>query len=1538
LLPTRPASGQVATGFPPYGSFGGGPFDTVNNANLNVHFGIPIFSRAGRGIPFSYILSYDSSVWSPVNSAGGAVWTPVGQTSTMTTNWGWRGVTEAQAGYISYQIVNHNCIVNGYLRGVYSFYIGWTYHDVAGTPHNFLITTNTGDSYCGINPVTSGTATATDGSGYTMKVTNYTASVVYSRSGETIHVPINSTSGSGSVTDSNGNQISASVSSNTTTFTDTLGTTALTIVAPGAGSSTTYTYPGPNGNGVYTVKYTSYTVQTNFGCSGVTEYGATQQYLVSEIDLPDQASNPNDKYTFTYETTRGYSSSVTGRLASITLPTGGTISYNYYFAGGGITCADGSADVLARTTIDGPTTYYHSENGSAWTTSVLDYQNDQTVYNFQGIYETEQQVNQGTSTLLKTVSTCYNGNTSSCNTTAVTLPITQVTATTTLGSLQSKTNANYNSYGLPTEVDLYAFGSGGAGGLVRKTLTTYNTSLNGIYIYDRPSNIQVEDSGGTTRAQSAYSYDGYGNLTQETRYTGGTPSTISRSFTPGSYGVLTSATDFNGNPTNYSSFTCNGAFPQTITSGGLTTQQTWSCNGGVITLVTDPNSQPTSYSYDTTHNFWRLAATSFPDGGSTSTIYTNPTELDRYTAVTSSLTRHDLLDLDGLGRVETSSLVNDPDGQTYVSTSYDFLGRLSTVSNPYRGSSSGGDTYAYDALNRVTQVTHADSSYSQISYGGTASQNCSASTYGYGFPILSADESGNKRQTFTDALGRVIEADEPTSSSNVPSVYTCYIYDVLGNLKEVDQGSETRKYAYDMLSRPTSATTPEAQNNTRYFYYTTSSSTLCSGNPSVACQRTDERGITANYSYDALDRLTGMTYSNGDPSVSYSYDQTSYNGLTIANGKGRRTGMSDASGQTGWSYDAMGRVAAEERTIGSVTATLGYSHNLDGSLASVTYPSGRTVTYTVSAVGRPLTAVDNGHSITYVGSANATYAPQGALATASYGANIAFSATYNNRLLLSGIEGYNTSTSTTFFERQPAYNYNGTVSSVTNVLNSSRTQSFTYDYLNRIISAQSTAISGTYCWGQSIPTNGTGYDRYGNLLIINSTQCSAPTLSLSVNYYNQITNSGYSYDASGNMTADGLHSYTWNGEGLLKSAGTTNYTYDGDGKRVEKSSGTYYWFSPSGSPLAETNTSGSTLNEYIYFSAGRTARRDSSGNVYYYFQDQIGTSRLIANSSGTVCYDADYTPFGYEMAYATTCTQNYKFTGMERDTETGNDHGLFRNYEQNLGRWMSPDRSSGSVTNPQSLNRYTYVLNNPTTLTDSTGLRPTGPTYMPVYTCDNSAGNDISSGCAGGGDAGNAIFGNDIFDAIMGAAGYSVYNTPFGLGFGFDPSSAALSPFQYQFTGTLYGTSYANNPQTFNTWDQYADWASSIAALPQNQPGYLDAVNAQLAYVIGLLEQMGVDENDPRMAAFEAANSDLLSLNVQGGNVDFNNVGANGQLIFNFGCDNDRCDNGLDFSHDQGNTFHADTADPYNDVVSAFEHFGVDIIGGNFVWNVIPRH
>ncbi len=84
---------------------------------------------------------------------------------------------------------------------------------------------------------------------------------------------------------------------------------------------------------------------------------------------------------------------------------------------------------------------------------------------------------------------------------------------------------------------------------------------------------------------------------------------------------------------------------------------------------------------------------------------------------------------------------------------------------------------------------------------------------------------------------------------------------------------------------------------------------------------------------------------------------------------------------SGFSYDAAGRVVTEQRTISGITRSLSYSYNLAGLPASVTYPSGRVVSYTVGAASRPLSAVDTANSINYA--LSATYAPQGALEASS---------------------------------------------------------------------------------------------------------------------------------------------------------------------------------------------------------------------------------------------------------------------------------------------------------------------------------------------------------------------------------------------------------------------------------------------------------------------------------------------------------------------------------------------------------------------------
>jgi RHS repeat-associated protein len=187
-----------------------------------------------------------------------------------------------------------------------------------------------------------------------------------------------------------------------------------------------------------------------------------------------------------------------------------------------------------------------------------------------------------------------------------------------------------------------------------------------------------------------------------------------------------------------------------------------------------------------------------------------------------------------------------------------------------------------------------------------------------------------------------------------------------------------------------------------------------------------------------------------------------------------------------------------------------------------------------------------------------------------------------------------------------------------------------------------------------------------------------------------------------------VNNYTWNAEALMASANSTNYTYDGDRKRVEKSNGTLYWYGPSGEILEETDLSGNLRHDYIYFGGRRIARQDGTGatTVYYYFQDHLGTGLMMVDAWGHVQQQSVYYPFGGERVITNNVANNYKFTGLERDSETGLDHTLNRQYSSTLGRWLSPDPVRGCVMNPQKFDRYSYVLDNPTTLTDTEGNQP----------------------------------------------------------------------------------------------------------------------------------------------------------------------------------------------------------------------------------------
>jgi RHS repeat-associated protein len=139
--------------------------------------------------------------------------------------------------------------------------------------------------------------------------------------------------------------------------------------------------------------------------------------------------------------------------------------------------------------------------------------------------------------------------------------------------------------------------------------------------------------------------------------------------------------------------------------------------------------------------------------------------------------------------------------------------------------------------------------------------------------------------------------------------------------------------------------------------------------------------------------------------------------------------------------------------------------------------------------------------------------------------------------------------------------------------------------------------------------------------------------------------------------------------------------------------------------IDEANLAGTTQNEYVYFGGKRVARRDvPTGHKHYYFSDHLGSASVITSDLGVIQEESDYFPYGGEIAITNGDPNNYKFTGKERDSESGLDNFGARYNASTMGRFMTPDSVSYSNRkNPQGWNLYAYALNNPVSFRDADG-------------------------------------------------------------------------------------------------------------------------------------------------------------------------------------------------------------------------------------------
>ena len=665
--------------------------------------------------------------------------------------------------------------------------------------------------------------------------------------------------------------------------------------------------------------------------------------------------------------------------------------------------------------------------------------------------------------------------------------------------------------------------------------------------------------------------------------------------------------------------------------------------------------------------------------------------------------------LDGAGRVRAvaGDAPNSVGGYFGQYFTYDAMGRLTQTSNPTEVASSwtpaGDDAAAgwlwtlqtYDWKGRPLRTTNPDGSYRENTYGGCG---CAG-----GEVVTARDETARRRRMTMDVVGRLAKVEELNWDQSVYAT-TNYTYNVRDQILTINQAGQTRTFDYDGHGRLWHKTTPE-QGQTTYSYFA----------DDLVQTVTDARGAKMTFSYNARHLVTGINYDVSQApgvaataNVSYGYDAA-----------GNRTSMTDGLGSVSYVYDQLSRMTSETRTFTGVgNFTLSYQYNLAGELTKITNPWNAEVSYNYDKSGRAISVGGaNYYSVTsYVN--NIAYRAFGAPKQLSYANGRALSLSYNNRLQISRwdlpqVGGGGTATTALGYAYQYESSGNsGRVQFADSLYDSTLDRSWTYDHVGRLVQAY-TGKEANGIWGapDGPYAQSFGYDVWGNRTHREGWGGSYGSYTNDNPTFTNNKQNGLGYDAAGNYTSGGA-TYDAMGQAVSITGGANSY-FDGDrlrGKRVEGGVTTYYLRSSvlGGKIVADITSTGGWERGYVYL--GEQLLAIQYAGVTWAHQEPFTKGQRFTNASGAMTTNViEVDPFGGETSRsANSAFQPQRFTSYVRDVDGGDD-AMHRRYGNYYARFSQPDPYDGSysLTDPQSLNRYSYVQSDPVNFVDPSGLMAT---------------------------------------------------------------------------------------------------------------------------------------------------------------------------------------------------------------------------------------
>ena len=458
----------------------------------------------------------------------------------------------------------------------------------------------------------------------------------------------------------------------------------------------------------------------------------------------------------------------------------------------------------------------------------------------------------------------------------------------------------------------------------------------------------------------------------------------------------------------------------------------------------------------------------------------------------------------------------------------------------------------YDALSRLSQDIGGTQPGLQITANGYDANGNLVSTL---------DPLGRTSTQLYDARNRLREARDPVNGVASPTVYG---YDARDQLTLVtDPKGLSTSYAMNGHGELMAQSSPDT--GVTGFTYDPASNLK---------SRLDARGITANYAYDALNRITQIAYP--DETVTYAYDG-------CANGIGRVCSVSDRTGTTSWSYDIKGRVVAKTQAVGALSQTVSYGYNAAGQLTSLTTPGGQLVQYAYDN-NRPVSVTVNGTPVLD----QVFYEPFGPNGGWRWGNSTPLSPNLHVRQFDADFRATSIASSlplaggASAIAKSYAWDEASRITSIEDIANAALSATYGYDGLDRLASA----ATGSSSWGY-------GYDGVGNRL--SSTNGAASTsYTYSPGSHRLQSLSGalvkaYTFDAAGNMTSDGIATWTYGGSGrptqVQAGAALTTFAINALGQRVRKATGanaTRFFHDEAGRLIGEYDDAGSLLTETIW--------------------------------------------------------------------------------------------------------------------------------------------------------------------------------------------------------------------------------------------------------------------------------------------------------------------------------------------------------------------